>query len=1213
MAWTEDQQNVIDSRGGNLLVAAAAGSGKTAVLVERIIGMLCEEENPIDIDHLLVVTFTNAAAAEMRDRIGNAINKKLEEIPHNEHLRKQASYIHRAQITTIHSFCLWVIRNHFNQLSIDPNFRIGEEAELSLLKSDVLKELLEQKYIEADPDFLMFVESYARGKTDKAIEDIILNMHEFSRSYPRPKLWLAHAKEVFEIEDKETLSQSAFMQNMLKRVKVELNEVREQLLLALAICEGPAGPLPYEKTIRLDIELLDELMGGRDYDGFQERFEQGKFSRLSGRIGEETDKNKQAVVKKIRDDVRSRVAKLKTEMFSRTSEEILKELLDVRPAMDALIQTVMEFDTVLKEAKLKKNLMDFSDLEHYALSILVAGYDEDQNPIASETAKEISLHFEEIMIDEYQDSNLIQEEILNSISRAHSGHNNVFMVGDVKQSIYKFRLARPELFIEKYNRYPSSGGKACPEKKIELSKNFRSREEVLHSVNLLFYQLMGEDLGGVSYTKKAALDPGMKFAETDGATGGRSELLIGDMAAKEEMLEKLYDETKEEATMREMEAKLIADRIQELIHGNDPQYVWDKEKESYRKASYRDIVILLRTVSGWADVFEEVLMREGIPAHCDSQTGYFSTVEIQNVLSLMSIIDNVYLDIPMAAVLHSPMVGLTGEELAVIRSGYKLSGAEDQSLYTQIELYAMEGENENIKEKLAPFLDLLEELRESKTYLSLHDLIWLALDRTGYYYYAGAMPQGKKRQANLLMLIEKACQYENSSYKGLFHFIRYINQLKQYNIDFGEARILGDGEDVVRIMSIHKSKGLEFPIVFVSGLAKSFNQMDARNTVVMHPDFYIGPDHVDLEYRIRKPTLVKQVIQKNMVLETLGEELRILYVALTRAREKLIMTGVVKDWDKLRKEKAYVRYQKGSLLDYFARAGAASYLQWIVSALVRPQKLIEEKVVPVTCMMIKETMEAVKEVALKDELLLWEKEELSQNRLRSCFEWEYPYAKEVAGKSKFTVSEMKKLSQQGEIEETPSLMREETVNLMPAFLEEEKPISPTSRGTAVHKLLELFDFAKASPDMDIKQELKSLQENKKLPEEYLSLLHPSSLAKLLRSSIGKRLTKAAQVGKLHKEAQYVMGIPLKEADPSSTSEELVLIQGIIDLYFEEEDGLVILDYKTDRIDKGGEKLLAERYRIQLDYYKKALEQMTGRKVKETYIYSFSLGKEIRIA
>ena len=1246
MAWTKDQEAVIASRGGDLLVSAAAGSGKTAVLVERILTMISEEEHPVNIDTMLIVTFTKAAASEMKERIGKAIEKKLQTDPENTHLRRQSAYLQKAQISTIHSFCLQLIRDHFNMLGIDPEFRMMDEGERKLLRSDVMKQVLEQFYEEGHENFHLLVEGYTNGKDDKALEELIERLYEFAMSNPDPEEWLVRAKERFFMESEEELYQSSYMAELLHSTQQLIEELLEKNQLALEIAKKPQGPIAYEKTLELDQAYLQSLVGMESYERYKQAMEEGGFTRLSGRPTKETDENLKEMVKQLRDEVKEQLIAWQEQFFSKTGEEMLSEIQLVRGPMEALIDLVLAFKEQFAKAKEKKNVLDFGDLEHYALELLVERY-EDGVAFPSEIAKELRQSYEEIFIDEYQDSNLIQEAILSSISGMYEGEHNRFMVGDVKQSIYRFRLARPELFMEKYDRYGKGNQQ---EKKIELHKNFRSRSSVLEATNYVFRQLMGRDLGGVEYDKDAFLVAGKPFPKRDKSFGVK-EWWLEEKEVTLSPLEEIEEEDKTELlivesgesdyTKKELEAHAIAQKIHQLMDEENPYCVYDEEIGKYRPVQYRDMVILLRTVSGWGEILEEVLLEEGIPAHGDSQKGYFSTIEVQHMLNLLMVVDNRYQDIPMTAVLRSPMVGLHGEELAWLKAVYGTINGKEQRMYDCLSLLveeefiqdAMEEESEQrqyllgktvtwcvaLQKKVSHFLQLLEDLEYAKTCLSIHDLIWQAMNRTGYFHYAGSMPQGKKRQANLLMLIERANQYENTSYKGLFHFIRYMNQLQEYEVDFGEASVLGEHENVVRIMSIHKSKGLEFPVVFVGELNKPFNFSDLRQKLLIHADDYLGPDCMDVETRRSGSTWMKNLMQKKLKEETLGEELRVFYVAMTRAKEKLILVGTVDDYEKKQKQFSYVRYQwEKSDKEHFRlarsmRARATCYLDWMLSALVVPQPFIDVHIIEESELVFREVGKELLLEEKKEALLnLQSKEENKEQAefIRQQFEWKYPFEQEVEEKGKYSVSELKKRGQLEEGEEyfVPSVKEEskEMERIRPAFMEDVKEENGASRGTLVHKVMELLDFSLCDSKEQIEMQLDRLQQENYITKEQRQYLPVRGIVSLFQTSFGKRLVRSKNNGTLHKESQYMMAIPAREVNHKMESEELVLIQGVIDVWFEEEDGLVILDYKTDRI--GQLEELQKRYHVQMEFYKKALEQMTGKRVKEAYFYSFALSK-----
>ena len=849
--WTEEQQKVIQLRNRNILVSAAAGSGKTAVLVERIITMLTEDDPPVDVDKLLIVTFTEAAASEMKERIRLAIEKKLLEYPEDEHLKQQATLIHNAQITTIHSFCLSVIRDHFHAIDIDPGFRIGEEGELKLLRHDVLEEMLEEKYQEGSKSFLDFAAAYSTGRDDKKIEDLILKIYEFSRSYPDSEAWLESCVEAYRIPDVETLEKSSFMQKVMADIRKNLEDARELLAQAEMIALSPDGPAVYEATLDKDMQVIEELSAIRSYEKMAEAFTNVKWARIAANKDQTVLEEKIEQVKKIRELVKGIVKNISGQYFYESPQELVEDLKMCAPAMEELGNLVRLFGEKFEEQKRAQNIIDFSDMEQYALRILTEKSEDGFVP--SKIAQEYQNQFHEVMIDEYQDSNLIQEAILNSVSTCRSGRYNIFMVGDVKQSIYRFRLSRPELFLEKFYTYNIEESQT---QRIDLHRNFRSRKEVLESANAIFRQIMTEKLGGIVYDEQAALYPGAEYPETENL---KTEILLMD-SDLDEYQKTDGDTSKGIVSERELEARMIAMRIRELLRS---QKVVDKETGKLRNVRYSDIVILTRSVKGFADVFTEVLNREGIPAYAGTSEGYFQTQEVGVLLDYLRVLDNRRQDIPLAAVLRSAFAEMSDEEMAEIRCMYP-----DKPFFESVAEYRVHGREQKIREKLEKCLGQMDELRLIVPYTPMHELLWKILDRTGYGDYVAAMPGGAQRRANLDMLIEKARAYEATSYKGLFHFVRYIEQLQKYDVDYGEASIEDEYADTVRVMTIHKSKGLEFPVVITAGMGKRFNMQDARSAVALHAGMGVGLDAVDLEYRTKIPSIIKKVIQKEEALES---------------------------------------------------------------------------------------------------------------------------------------------------------------------------------------------------------------------------------------------------------------------------------------------------------------------------------------------------------
>ena len=946
--WTTEQQKVIDSRDCNILVSAAAGSGKTAVLVERIISMVTDPVHPVDIDRLLIVTFTRAAAGEMRERIRLAIEKKLAEDEDNEHLQRQSTLLHHAQITTIDSFCSYVVKNYFHLIDLDPSYRMAEEGELRLMQGDVAAQVLNDAYDRKEPEFLQFVECFSTGKTDEGIEDMIKHLYAFSVSYPYPEEWLLSCKEAYSISFVEELEQAGWMQMIKEDIRKSLQEAMNLADEALETARGEGGPYYYENALESDRIFVQKLLQTDSFEEWQKLFSGLSFARLAAKKDPQVSEEAKELTKNLRQQVKDLLGELKEQYFALSLEDAAEYVRMAGGPVGVLIDLTLAFARAFAEKKREKNILDFSDLEHFALKILVDHSGEKDK--RTQAAKELADRFAEVMIDEYQDSNFVQEKLLNAVSKMEEGNNNIFMVGDVKQSIYRFRLARPDLFMEKFKTYSTAGGKCL---RIDLHKNFRSRKEVLDGVNFLFYQIMGEALGKVEYDDAAALYPGASFppypAGQDGEPDASENQQDGGSDAAEKRQNSAADtelilvETDEEEwkvmesgeNVQELEARAAAARIQELV-GSYP--VLDKTTGQYRPARFGDCVVLLRTLSGWSETFKRVLNAQGIPASVTTKTGYFSASEVMTVLNYLRILDNPLQDIPFTGALHNLPGGFSMEELARV----KCVGREMEKAGMYQSLLAAESlcESDNAQdrqtgEKAGRFLELYESIRKKVPYTPMHELLWEIYDRTGLFDYIQAGASGEQQKANLLMLLQKARDYESTSYRGLFNFVRYIENLQKYQVDFGEANILSENEDTVKIMSIHKSKGLEFPVVFVSGMGKQFNQQDARASLAMHPDLGVGADWVDAELRTKTPTLLKKAVQRQIQIENLGEELRILYVALTRAKEKLILTGSTSRLEKRLTALEPLKKQEERRISYGRLAKARCYLDWIFPALAR--------------------------------------------------------------------------------------------------------------------------------------------------------------------------------------------------------------------------------------------------------------------------------------
>lgn len=1183
--WTAEQQEVIDARDVNLLVSAAAGSGKTAVLVERIITQLTRRESPLNVDRLLVVTYTDAAAAEMKDRVRDAIVRVLDERPDDVHMQRQATLIHSARIMTIHSFCLSVIREHFHQIDLDPGFRTAEEGELKLIKHDVVRAILEHHYAEEKPEFQRFVESFVSGRDDQKLEEIILRLFEFSLSYPNQEKWLNECVKSYDIQGSEDLNQSTFAKKALQNIRHYLADAIDLISQAIALIDSPNGPGVYRAALKSDDLILSEIAAQKSLSALSQKMGEIAWKRLPPlRKSEEVDEEKAALVKTLREDVKGIIKDLQKYYFYADSEKLWMDMKDSGPVVQVLVDLVIEFSQAFAKRKRSKNIIDFSDMEHLALKILAR--EEEEGFVPSEAAEEYQEQLSEIMIDEYQDSNLLQEVILSSVSSVNRGRYNIFMVGDVKQSIYRFRLARPELFMEKFAAYPEK--EHC--RRIDLHKNFRSRSEVLSSVNHIFRQIMTADLGGIVYDKTAELNVG---AEYEDCTGKETEAILVHTDWPEDESENLdRDETE-----RELEARAIAQRIKELVR---TELVRDSQSGLKRPACYRDIVILTRSIRGVQNVFAEVLKEEGIPTYTDSKEGYFETMEIGLLLDYLKVLDNKRQDLPLAAVLRSPLAGLSDEALAVIRSTYP-----DLSFYDAVIRYKEEGEDQQMVEQLSRCFKSIEAYRSILPYTAIHVLLWRIINETGYGDYMSALPGGSQRKANIDMLIEKAASYETTSYKGLFHFVRYIEQLKKYEVDYGEASLTDGQMDAVRLMTIHKSKGLEFPIVIVGGMSKRFNTQDVRDKIVVHPDLGIGIDAIDLKRRTKSAAFLKKVIQKEVLLENMGEELRVLYVALTRAKEKLIMVGTVSRWEEKTKRYGMNSGQEQRPLRYTQLSKAKTYYDWVLPVLTAA-----DSEVPAVIrhwhpedMVAREAAEAAGEGLTKAMLINWDTKrtyhEEFKERLSQQFNYIYAYAEDKKLKLKYTVSELKQMG--GSPEEMGELLYEEpdVVPMIPKFLMAQAELSGASRGSAYHKALELLDLAYDYTKEQLKVQLDCFAAEGKLTSEFRDCIRIDDLISFLSTHTAARMRKAAGSGRLWREQPFVL-----------SSQEGYLVQGIIDVFFEEDDGLVVLDYKTDRIKSGAE--LRDKYHVQLDYYGRALEQLTGKKVKQKLIYAFHVGEEVEI-
>ena len=1298
ITFTPEQQKVIDLHQRNILVSAAAGSGKTAVLVERIIRLICDEAHPVDIDRLLILTFTNAAAAEMRERISLGITRQLALNPESEHIQRQATLLHNAQITTIDSFCMFLLRNHFNEIGVDPAFRVMDEGEKKLMQQDVMKEMLEEKFADKDQAFLDCVEYFCPGGREQVLEGYILSLHQFSESYPWPQEWLKERKKDYEEVSAVGLEETDYVKYLKEHIHSMLEGCLETCRRIQDICQEPDGPYMYGELADQELEQIESLLTCDTLEEYASRIPAVTYGRLPSKKDDSVSPDKRELAKKLRNQVKDTLKDMGGRFFATPLCLAAEQAGACAGPVGMLVDLALEFGRRMREQKREKNLVDFSDMEHYALEILLERDGGQVRP--SQVALEYRQHFVEILIDEYQDSNLVQEFLLKAVSGEEDGYYNRFMVGDVKQSIYKFRLARPDLFLEKYHTYTQEDG---PCQRIDLAKNFRSRREVVDTVNGVFSRMMNRRMGGIEYDESATLYPGASYPENPGC---QSELILvekpgsagtaeaagktqevaeagrGHVAGKtQEVAEtgaQAAGKTQEVAetgraqaaamTPKRAEAAAIAGRIKELRASFQ---VTDKETGQLRPVQYRDIVILMRTTSGWDEDFKAVLEDEGIPVYITSKTGYFAASEVQQLLQLLRVLDNPRQDIPLYGVMKSRFGGFSEEEIALLRSMdrkkslyevlVELKESKEQEAPKEQEVPKRQEVPEELKgqevpeapkEQEAPdcesaicsqlrqnvlaFLEKIERWRSYTVYMPIRGLLQQILNESGYLHYVAALPAGSKRRANVEMLLTKASDFEKTSYHGLFHFIRYMEQLEKYDVDYGEAELLDENADVVRIMSIHKSKGLEFPVTIVAGLNKRFNMQDANQTLIVDMDMGIGTDYVNPQRRVRNRTLRRLALARKMREDNLAEEMRVLYVAMTRPKEKLILTATVENaaqkWEQQR--------QMGTERLYYNEfIEAGSYLDFLLPVI--GQANTDVRIVDPEAFLGGRTREQVR---LLDRRQRLERagEYSDPDRLRlleESFSFRYPYDALKNLYTKTTVSELKIAAMALKDEAAFHTFEEqEVVPYIPLFRRGEEKVSGAVRGNAFHKVMELMDFeavyrglfqtapgdykafaegvradGRKKEESSFKGGLTTLGHNlkellarevaeKRLPDEYRQAVNDGKLLHFLESELAFRMWRADRDGKLFREQPFVYAISAGRLGEQFPEEEKVLIQGIIDAYFIEEGKVVLVDYKTDVVKSAAE--LWNRYETQLQYYEEALKSLTQLPVGRKILYSF---------
>lgn len=1156
------------------------------MLVERVINKIINEE--IDIDKLLIVTFTNAAASEMRQRILEALYEKIDENPENENLQRQIVLLNKANISTIHAFCLEVIKNYFYEINISSNFRIGDNQEIDLLKQETLEEIFEELYEKNDEKFVNLVNTYCGYRDDESLKELILKIYKFSQSMPFPEEWIKENVEKFNIKNNlnEDFSKTLWGKILIETFKEEIETCVEDLIRVEEKLKLEPELEKYYDLIINDINNLQILLKkDNTWDDMYTKLLSSNFETWPRQS--KTDCELKESCKKIRDNVKDRVKALAKKFFIYSSKEANEDIYSMYNVLVSMGMVVLKFAERYQNNKREKNIIDFNDIEHFALKILVRK-DENGQYMPTEIAKIYKNKFVEIAIDEYQDSNLVQEYILTTISN----NNNIFMVGDVKQSIYKFRQARPELFLEKYDKYilTKDNEDICKENtKIQLFQNFRSRKNVLDITNIVFSNIMSKKLGDIDYNENEYLNcsANYKKPEDNKNIAGKVELDIIDLAEKEE------EETEEEIVEKsELEAKFVANRIKKLIE--DEYYVYDK-KQGYRKVTYKDIVILLRTTSNVASLYEKELNKLEIPVFSDTSSSYFETEEIQIILSVLKIVDNPNNDIPLVTVLRSPIGTFTDNELIEIRLNSK-----DTSFYEALLESLNNKENSKLNDKIKKILNKLEDWQNKQEYLGLDEFIWYLYENTGFYDYVSSNSDGEIKTANLKLLFEKAKDYEKASFKGVYNFINYIDKISKGTGDAEAAKLIGENENVVRIMSIHKSKGLEFPVVFLCGTGKQFNLQDLNQNILLHQDIGFGPKVIDYERKIEYNTLAKEAIRIKLLNETISEEMRLLYVALTRAKEKLIITGYDKDLEKSMKEKEELANSREISIANIRKA--KTYLYWLELVYLKEKEKLKD-ILEVNFYNegeIKTIDNKLREENFKKlEDCIKENNNKNYNKVNEILNWKYSYEESTKIEGKTSVTSISKG------------IKKELKNLetKPKFLDETERLTKAEIGTLTHLVMQKLNFKEEYDKEKVRKMLEELVFAKIITENQSKSIDINGIIKFTHSKIYKELTNAKYI---YTEQPFYIYLTADEIYGNGMNDK-ILVQGIIDLYYiDETDKLVLVDYKTDYVEENNEQELVEKYKGQLKIYKKALEQSLNKKVEEVYIYSTCLDKKIDI-
>ena len=1268
--WTKAQRSAIETTGGTLLVSAAAGSGKTAVLVERVIETVIAPGSKVNVDDYLLVTFTNAAAAQMRARISQAVADKLEQDPDNAHLAAQLVRMNKAKICTLHAFCLDIVRANFSLLGIPADFRIADPTEISLFAQGVLDEVLDAFYEQsAENGFDRVVDVFSSARDDRRLVEVLLQLHGYIQSHAAPLAWLRDKVVLYRDIAADAFAASRWGEALFAYLDDALRYIKKNTATALAALVGDeAMSKAYGDAFADDAhtaERLAELAAARDYDGIRDFLAAYKPVSLKA-LNHYPQQQKKEFVTALRQTTKDMLQKELPKLFFTSLEAAIGDVHELYPVLNTLYEVLSRFEAEYTRQKLERGILEFNDLEHYALRLLIEGYDEKKGRYQTTAlARRLSERFHEIMVDEYQDINEVQDLILRAVSREES---NLFMVGDVKQSIYAFRRAMPAIFTAKKDTYAPLAAGAFPAK-IILGQNFRSDARILSLVNDVFAALMSRKFGELDYNEEERLYPGLPVLAPDieRERGNAGDTCAGERAAdrpageradtgredgpkqddawpdmpdaaslSEEAAVSFYlldtkaenaPETEhagipagevggvdlEELGREEREAHFIACKIRRLID----EKTLIGSGDQVRELRYRDIVVLLRSTVGRLPVYERAFAAYRVPNFADATSGYLAATEVTAMIAVLKTIDNPRQDIPLVAAMYSPIFSFSADELAYIRAG-----CQDGPFIEAVRAAAQGGDD-----KCRDFLNKLDAYKRASLVLSAHELVWHILSESGYLYMVGAMPDGARRKANLKMLFTYARAFEATSYKGLFSFVNYLDKIMEKGDDLAPAKITAAGGDVVQVMSIHKSKGLEFPVVFVAGLGKSINTMDLRAPLLIHSALGLGPKYRDTAKMREFSTLPRECIAAYLKRESYAEEARILYVAMTRAKARLYLTlggenlpGRIAALSAL----AMNRDDNGKL-DAFALGRTTHVGDWLIAALcdhpdfapVLARTGMKLAVRAASSRFYAHYYDAVQlaaYLALQPEA---EREKQSAAVPLAAYEKEiarrlnYRYPDQMLSKipAKLSVSELKGrayLEEDGEKVVAPPrrLAR-------PAFLQAEK-LTPAERGTALHKFMQFADVFDIQSAAAVRKQRDLL-----VSGGFLTVLEGESLdiGKILAFSTGALAARMRASKQVYREYRFNMELDANvyEPDlPADFAEQKILVQGVIDCFFREGAGFVLVDYKSDRMRHTPLETLKKRYRGQLALYRQAIETLTGVPVLACYLYSFDLGEVIEM-